>query len=1032
MKMFRALVVFLALLPAIAWGQAKDAPAPAPAGYNGRLYTEVLPQYYTPEAFGAYGDTVRAASEPFIAVAASNVFQIAATYRFYGIGAITNGTKVLTVNFNPSYVPPFNLTTKPAGVSWGVNINGVFYNLSSTSCAGSTCTINIATNYAASTTTTADVTVYQNATNPTVGNPNVETYQSITTADATFPVSDGVPQAVLLAAQAAGDINSVNQLNVSTVTLTNGFFAVAVSTASSDIGSTIQIATPSGLYEGTIIAEASNSVAYVYPRLPAEITALTTYAIWGPYLFHASDATSPAKYIQMPMAGATPSANWVGTVPLVSQIASVVDTFNATLVTNPSASVTAVGGHLIIGHDDTQALTRAAQLCGRGRYQGLHYVYLKKNYFAATYPGSANGGTALNSCILVGEGRLDYGQSVGASAIQYYFHGPAPLTFGRLNTAPTSDIIPSQHFHNCNTNPTSCTITFVGDSNFTQFTNGPSQSDNWEVKYCMLATLQFAPKVVHCNYMGVGGSVWSDLDPAGPTSGIPASFAQYSWYTAGVAWINQVRDGTSGASTAAPQTMTGCPDVIMGKWTNNEGAAFSYGSMVNVINYTQSTAWHTTCGTNPDWEVATEGEQTLGDPNINAGVQPDNDYAALAIRGFAYACPVKLASGYCVGLIGDVQRLNHILVDGFDPETIPMRRDDDGPPYSFPTYHFPVTWPGYVSEGLSWNTFISYAPSLGTCTWVSATTFANNLANAQCAWGQWSNELDFLIGNPNGSQTGSSPGSGATIDYPGNQVRLLFCQNGTGCAAGSVAGMVDYEIDTWRFGITATGTSGTNTLACASACVSITKHLASTVINANIPADCHISAINTAGTSITLSNADGTACNLTGNITSSANNVTVAMIQVPRTSSGQYGFACQTITGGANQFNFLTIWEFRGTSLHISPCGSATPNWVDTKVVRFGNQFQPTLSTPAGNVSGLSLRWASAGVCCGSSSMVARPEYPTYAASFAGKDIYGWCQPTSPSVAAISGPYLGQCATHKSTIGSKIEDMTMTTLRMAQ
>lgn len=1054
----RSPLLAAALLLSLAAGDVFAATSPSPLPQKpGRDFVGASPDYYRPEDFPgscngtACGDRVRVA-DPFEIKAGSANLQLATVYQLYatGSGSSSASPTQLTLTF-ANGAPPLNFpyandgTVKYRAFVFGAGSSGgtLITFLDALSCSSSTVCTATLDNSIVTTVSNTQVLLYPDMGTNSIGNSNVVTYQPISTANVTYPISDGVPQSVIDNAMQSGTLTSVNLLNVCRITLTNGLFNVQVSQSGTDIESTIEVngaGAGGGLYTGTIIGENGTTIAYAYPACGTAISATADYALWGPYLFQPSDATAPAKFIAIPLIGPKPAATFIGNPPLWTQIASVIDPFNITLtstasVSIPTTSTTAMaGGHLLICHDDEIPVTKAFQAAARNKYQRRHKVYLAKHYCMATFAGSNNDGTAISSALSYGEGSLDFPVGGTSSGMLYFFHGPAPLDAKPL-TIPEVEINPLENLAQCNNNPVSCTITFVGNSQFTQFTSGLSQIDNWAVKICSLAKRQLAPKPVYCNFMGVGGSAWLDFDPFGP-SGIPAQNTSNGWYTSSsTQWINIVRDG-NGLPAGGTQSMSGCPDSIIAQFTNVDAAGFSLGAMVQSVNYTQGSSWAAgslACKTTPDWLFALDGAQPLGDPGINETGPIANDYPSRMIRGFVKACALKLANGNCPGLVSDVSRVAHIVVDGYDPEKVPMRQSDDTPPQNFPENAFPVTWPGYVSDGWSWAHAITFSPSTGVCTILAASSFANNLANAQCTWAMLgNNELDYLIGNPNGTFDSGSP-TQAAVDYPGNELRLFFNQ-ANNSATGSLAGMMDYEIDAWNFNISGlTGTSGTNTITCSPKCVNY-KHLGSLVTGTNIPAGTYIGstsntpAINTAGTSFTLVTSTGAASNLTGNITSGTANL--SLVEVPRTTTGQYGFACTTNAGGPNRTIINPVFEVRGSYLTYNLCGGAGPNIVQAYAGGFGGLFQPTISVPSftGNVG---VNFTSDGGCCGSSSMQAMPEYPQYAASYAWKDLYGWCTPSSPAIATILSPWFGQCANHRGSLGSKIEDVSLGNVQLS-
>jgi hypothetical protein len=1007
---------------------------------------------YRPENFPpVYADKKRMA-EPFLIESGSNKLQFAATYQFYGVGS-SNGTTTVTFNF-PNGSPPIHFSyLDNTTEEWVLFFGATFSHINSMSCAvgSTTCTATLANTVA--TNSNLDVTIWENGGTKSPGSPNMVLYDTVTTQNTTIAVSDAIPQSILDAARLAGDITSTNLINVTKVTTTHAWFNNGVGVSGADLGSQVQLngaGASGGLYKGNIVAEDSTTVAYVYPRTSTALPGVQQYLLWGPYLFDPSDATSPAKYVQLPLVGATPASTYVGTAPLIAQISSVTDPFNVVLTANASASVPATvtatpipGGNVKIGHSDLTPLTQAFQQCARNTIRGTHHVLLSGDYWVPDFnTDTHNAGTAFSSCIMEGNGTLEFPLGTTTVGMSYYFHGPGPRDTNNLQPIPVNTFNAARDLWQCNNNPLQCVVAFVGDSNFTQFTSGATQEHNWPVVMCDEIKAQLKPKNVICNFMGVGGSTTDDLDPAGQRAGIPAQRANNPWYPAATHWIDLVRDGTIVGSNAFPYPMPGCPDAIILKFTNNDGAGFKYGSLQRVIKMTQNSAyWGAgtgSCKTFPDIGIATSSEQTLGDPSMNltTQVQTGNDYAALAMRGFANSCVIKLANGGCPGMIGDAARVGKIVYDGYDPQTIPMSKDDDliGAGQNWASQQsLPFSYPGYVSDGLSWQTLWQYGPSTGTYTVLAATSFANNLSNANAFWANLGNEVDYTIGNPNGPNTSGGNTNTAFIDYPGNQVRLFYNQTSNG-TTGSAAGMIDYEIDTFNYNITGvTGTSGTNTLTCAAAAACVNyKHLGASITGTNIPAGTTIGGVSTSGTTpfpvtITLTQADGlTASNLTGNVTS-GQTLNVSMVQVPRKSTGQYGFMCQTSTG-LNNMLWVPIFEFIGTRLVIANCGNPGPNLVEENgVIRFGGLFSPTFSVP-GTPASLKIYNSAYGGIAGSTSKTAKPEHATFIAALAFKDGYGNC--SLGALLPISR-YDGQCASHISTVGQLLNDAAMKGLRLS-
>lgn len=447
-----------------------------------------------------------------------------------------------------------------------------------------------------------------------------------------------------------------------------------------------------------------------YPdALPYALSAQASAVYWGPFLFRPDDASACSKTgrsIEIPAAGSLVNPTTNVQNDFVGKISTVINPLTATLtgaVNVNTASGKTNPGYLITGCDDYPAYKRAVARSFRSnRFQRSQptQVYFPGDSLMAS--ATTNTDNASYTMVLqCGEGSVFW-----PNINWVLYHGAASCGGGHdIKSFPdVKDVVPASTLKRLTSlSPgATATVVTVGNSPIEPGTNGAGFISARPTKLCRALQRAYPQLVVKCIDRSIGGMQLHMLDPAGWTGGFTAynlnNSAAIPWWYSDLTktWMSYI------------QALN--PDVLVIGFSDQEAQAFYLSSLINTIAYTQTAAWATATGKNPDIGLMPFPYQ----PTTYAS-QAGTNYAAAMQRAYVKACVDKLANGGCPFII-DVARQQSILTDGYDPEEQPMRRALAGPIYgsgnvtSFPwLYQVP-------RNGLSAPMYFTYAnatPSAG-------------------------------------------------------------------------------------------------------------------------------------------------------------------------------------------------------------------------------------------------------------------------------------------------------------------------------
>lgn len=637
----------------------------------------------------------------------------------------------------------------------------------------------------------------------------------------------------------------------------------------------------------------TGAIATVSDAPTCALTGVSRWTYWGQAIFGPNDVGSAIELID----GASS-----GTATLVSTISAVTDPSHVTMAANNSGAKTNKNTRLTWGPDATApwvAMTAA------GRAAGYQYLYLPVNkaYFlaTATLAQITSNGASMIWC---GEGDVYLPTALNLAR---------PVSRGcNAGVAPplgSSTIVPNLHLRTASNSGTTLKIAFIGDSQMTSNYNAIGRMTIPQY-VCDAFRTQNPGKTVVCDNFAVGGQIWGTFDPTGPNYGNGVGVPQGSTATF-PGWYTPVTDQWYTFVQAA------CPDVVVSKLGYNDGFNLLLSAVENSMNIMQGSAWRAACGKNPDVLIATEGPPGMATAGSIQNTQP-RDYSMGYLRSWALSCEYRLANGGCPGLI-DIGRARSLANLGWSQDLLPAKRADyivapstgnDGQDISDAVYTWPV--PVYDYQ-------------------VHMSGFRVNPAADVAAWWASVQYIDFALGNgASGTPENSGTQTGLTTPYSGGHVRLTR-NSGTG----------NYEVRVRTFDVdtAATVSVATTTVTCAAACTNMGFDNASIQIpGAGVAGGLYtgtITAINSAGTSITITPAVSTA------LVSAAVTLKFYHEPVPTTDTGVLA------TGGAGgaAFDSSLSFNIKGSVAAIfdETCFSCSPVWQG-RVVRFGGYFRPTLT----------------------------------------------------------------------------------------
>lgn len=530
--------------------------------------------------------------------------------------------------------------------------------------------------------------------------------------------------------------------------------------------------------------------------IPYNQTTTSSKLNWGPFLFRYDDATAcrgTGRYVEIPQAGSGIAPFGGQSAPYIGQITNRWDAHSATLSTNVGTTVavgnTGVEGYLVSGCDDWPAEQNAARAVYRTpalHTQPVMLYFPSDSFMATAFNGSPDASQLMIQC---GNGTVFWPQNTG------YFHGAASCDRPRISSFPdTKDIIPAVHLKHLSSLAagSTATIVFAGNSPGTPGYSGANFISSRIERICAAAQQAYPDLTIKCIDRGHGGTRMASLDPGGYTNGIALGSAPEPWYTdQSVPWLT----GTIQAEN---------PDVIVLGFSDQEATQAELSALINVQATTQGAAWLAATGRNPDLELIIWPWQT------GAYMQTAMNQASSLYRSYAKACVSKLANGGCIGLIDEARMLS-ILVDGIDPETLPLQRAQALPSMN--------VFMGLTPTGWSYQTPRPGMSIPLTIRWDNA---APSTGGAMAAAG---GEIDFTIsGNVNANPQQQIWGTAATADAAAGQPVIavginsykLFVGYGVSGASGLPANAVIMSVNNTAGTITLNNnlgamiTSGTN------------------------------------------------------------------------------------------------------------------------------------------------------------------------------------------------------------------------------
>jgi hypothetical protein len=873
-----------------------------PPGGNGRLALQSMPAYYTMSDFGAASAPAKRRSAQISSTNSTTAVQIETTYSITASRLVcTNGST--TVTMTPGVFPNSANQAGTKRISLpgcGAAAATLQANVTSITSEGTTQTIVIGTVASTDVDGGAEVVIGPQGLTPASAASSIKrlTYNVAKYSPITF---------------AAG---------TTTLTAPAGTFATYDYTQPPYVGGYLaEVAIPNAtgtncadtLVTKILAIDGTRGIATLADAPRCALTNVSRWFYWGQAIFGPDDVGSAIELLDSASSGTT---------PLVTTIASVTDPSHIVLGNNNQGTKTNYFTRLTWGRDVTSswvAMTAAARAAG---FQYL-YIPINKAYFLATgtLVSLTQNGASLIWC---GEGNVYLPTSLNLAR-------PVSRACNAGTAPPLADstIVPSVHLRTASNSGSTLKLAFIGDSQLTYNYNSMGRMTMPQY-ICDAFKRQNPAKSVTCDNFAIGGQVFGTFDPTGPDfgngAGIPSGATLPTWYTpTSNQWYTFVQ--------------AACPDVVILKLGYNDGVTLLWSAVQSTMNTLQGSTWRTACGNNPDVLIATEGPPGMATASGSQNTQ-NKDYSMAYLRGWALSCEYRLTNGGCPGLI-DIGRARALTNLGWSQDQLAPSRADYLVPPSTANDGFDVsaavyTWPVPIYD---YQVFLNGFRAIATTPtewWASVGT------------------VDFSLGNgASGTPESAGTQTGLTTPYSGGHVRLGF---DTGTANYTVR-VRTFDVDT-----AATVSVATTTVTCAAACTNMGFTGAKIEIpGAGIAAGIYtgtITAINSAGTSITITPAVNTA------LVSAAVTLKFYHEPVPTTDTGVL----------ATCVNFLTvcdsalIFALKGNTAQIfdGSCFNCQPVWT-ARVAKFGGYHRPTITVSgtfsryrlSTNVNGLSRGTAS-------------------------------------------------------------------------
>lgn len=452
-----------------------------------------------------------------------------------------------------------------------------------------------------------------------------------------------------------------------------------------------------------------------YPRamtLPASAAQPTKIA-WAPMLFRPDDATACAgsgRSIEIPNAGtSTMNIGGAATAPTTApvanyegQIATRQDAFGITLVTAVGTTLNrnwtgTIGGadeYIVVGCDDYPALKKAAETVYKqtNTLESPVRIYLPADTFiAGVATDQANSMNYITTSMLCGDGTAYWGYTQNV-----FWHGATACEAPKLAKSfpDTKDVAPihTKALSALSAGSTA-TVVFIGNSPMLPGVNNANFISGREERFCSAFQRAYPDLTVNCVDRSIGAQQMAAMDPQGFSNGRPNAQGPYpDWY--------------SPANTIMSYVSALNPTVIVMGYADQESTNIEASAFLAVQQYTQTAPWLTATGgsTYPDLIAVPWPWQPTG-PYSQQGT---SGHAASMIRSMAKACVTRLNGGGCWGLIDESRQLN-IVVDGYDPETVPMRHLTAGPTFAgnnltvYPWVNLPLSSAASINNQFVWT-----------------------------------------------------------------------------------------------------------------------------------------------------------------------------------------------------------------------------------------------------------------------------------------------------------------------------------------
>ena len=1055
----RMLLLLIASLLAL-WGHPAMAYSPAPAQpcVNGYNFVGASPARLSIKCFGGFADAEKGASH----YGASTTFMTMQSIQtLTNVSVTTNSTTQVTLT--PAYAAP-NI----AGLgttSMKINATGITGALILTSnpatgvvvCSG--CTFNTVTG------DVETVTITQNDADTTVGLAG-RFLGSITVSsisDGNGPYGTQIVASQVIFPYAGGNGPSTDGAHICLRIpggTTTDWCGTAVNEPNAD-GETVQLT-------GDPLAGSST----VAPPIFNGTQTLDVY--WGYVLFRPNDTTAcngTGRSLEIPGAANTTDTFTGANTAFETSIVAYSSPLSVTLAGSVTRAVSGLDGEVTIGCDDFPAYQAASNYIVRqGKPTQPQELYFPGNSFLASAIATSDAWQYVLQC---GDGE---GTVLWPSPLEFS-HGAAQCGLAsKVRTAPFSDdITPSLNLKQMSSLAPGSTakIVVIGNSAITIGTNTGGTVSSWYHAIIKKFQQEYGDLNIVGVPLAIGGTNFSMAAPGGFDNGIitKSPAAVPTWYTDETKpYMNYVRDQN--------------PDVVIMQFTNVGGENFDIAAMIDTIQYTQTAAWKSTTGRNPDIILANDAWQ----PQANAQ-QAAHGIAAGFVRSYVKACvaqhtagtwPDKLANGGCPGLI-DSGRMMNMVMDGWDPEDMPMRRTQALPLYQggrVTTFPWKYTTPRRALDGYILPKETGGCNPCSPTTWFSAiggeidfylhgganvnpqaltysvsTTADAAAGQAVVTVGSFSSALSAglivtgsskipantsilsvntgagtftLTANLTGTGTAIASGTALTFaaqgpsnGYPGGILRI---------SRNSGTGFLQAQYDTVYFqsaGSDCSGTAGAGSFTCTTAEVGIWDRFLSvsipTALDGTNPQVTYIAGVSMDGKTVTLPSGVTLGHNFTNQ------QLTVYRTSVPLTQSlrsADSGVSNNDCGGnGTTALSLQFRFSVRGSSAGVTYCDANTPGYMvfEGNIERFDSPFQFAIDSPTHFSSTGGIQFVGGGLA---GTTIGSPSY-----WYESSEEYPAFEPTLRMVPDVYNycqptapfgqwaPWAGQCDNHRGYMG---------------